>query len=296
MNNRMKDNLEGMLFISPWLIGFVLFVVGPMGFSIGISFFEWDIISTPNFLGFDNYGQLLRDPLFWKSLKITVIYTICSAPARVTIAFILAFLLNQAIAGKAFFRAIFYMPVMVSGVSLALFWAWVLNSDYGLLNEALQVLGIQGPRWLGNGSWAMVSVIMMSLWRVGGMMVIFLAGLQDIPVSLYESAVLAGASSRQKLTYITLPMITPALFYNLVMSLIQSFQVFGEVEVLTSGGPYDSTLVYMINVYRESFRFLRMGYGAALSWVMFFIILVVTLTLFRSSNRWVFYAGAKGGT
>lgn len=266
-------------------------ILGPMVFSIWISFFRWNIISIPEFIGLDNYIKLLSDALFWKSLQVTVIYTCTSAPLRVAIAFVLAFLLNHRIVGRGLLRTIFYLPVMVSGVVLALMWAWIYNPDYGMLNTLLSNVGIEGPRWLGGGPWPMLSIILMSAWRVGGMMVIFLAGLQDIPSYLYDSADIDGASRIRKLVSITIPMVSPTVFFNLVISLIQSFQVFGEVQVLTDGGPANATLTYMINIYQQTFQFLKMGYGSALSWILMLIILSATLLLFRSSKIWVHYEG-----
>ncbi len=293
MKISLKKNLEGYLFISPWLIGFFLFIFGPILFSLFVSLSKWDIITPAQFIGFGNYAKTFKDELFWKSLRITFTFVLTSVPIRLLIALTFAMLLNQKLRGVTIFRTIFYLPVMLSGVILGILWAWIYSPDYGLLNSMLEIIGIKGPRWLSTPRLAMTSIIVMSLWRVGGMMVIFLAGLQDIPTQLYDAADIDGAGDWMKFTRITIPMLTPSIFFNFVMSLIGTFQIFGEVQVLTEGGPYDSTLVYMIHLYQQAFEFLKMGYGSALAWILFVIILAFTLLIFKSSSLWVFYGGLR---
>ena len=288
-----RRNLEGYLFIGPWLIGFLAFILGPFVFSFVLSLSEWSILEPPKFIGLGNFEKLLGEELFWKSLRVTTIFTLVSVVLRVSIALLLASLLNQGIRGHRFFQAGFYMPVMFSGVILGVLWAWMFPTDYGLLNDLLRRIGITGPPWLSTPSLALSSIIIMSMWRVGGMMVIFLAGLKDIPSELYEAAEIDGASGLGKFFAITIPMLTPIVLFNLVMSMIQSFQVFGEVQVLTDGGPYNSTLVYLLYLYRQAFTYLHMGYGSALAWVLFVLIVTVTLILLKTSGRWVYYSGVR---
>ena len=288
-----RRNLEGYLFIGPWLIGFLAFILGPFVFSFVLSLSEWSILEPPKFIGLGNFEKLLGEELFWKSLRVTTIFTLVSVVLRVSIALLLASLLNQGIRGHRFFQAGFYMPVMFSGVILGVLWAWMFPTDYGLLNDLLRRIGITGPPWLSTPSLALSSLIIMSMWRVGGMMVIFLAGLKDIPSELYEAAEIDGASGLGKFFAITIPMLTPIVLFNLVMSMIQSFQVFGEVQVLTDGGPYNSTLVYLLYLYRQAFTYLHMGYGSALAWVLFVLIVTVTLILLKTSGRWVYYSGVR---
>ena len=288
-----RRNLEGYLFIGPWLIGFLAFILGPFVFSFVLSLFEWSILEPPKFIGLGNFEKLLGEELFWKSLRVTTIFTLVSVVLRVSIALLLASLLNQGIRGHRFFQAGFYMPVMFSGVILGVLWAWMFPTDYGLLNDLLRRIGITGPPWLSTPPLALSSIIIMSMWRVGGMMVIFLAGLKDIPSELYEAAEIDGASGLGKFFAITIPMLTPIVLFNLVMSMIQSFQVFGEVQVLTDGGPYNSTLVYLLYLYRQAFTYLHMGYGSALAWVLFVLIVTVTLILLKTSGRWVYYSGVR---
>ena len=288
-----RRNLEGYLFIGPWLIGFLAFILGPFVFSFVLSLSEWSILEPPKFIGLGNFEKLLGEELFWKSLRVTTIFTVVSVVLRVSTALLLASLLNQGIRGHRFFQAGFYMPVMFSGVILGVLWAWMFPTDYGLLNDLLRRIGITGPPWLSTPPLALSSIIIMSMWRVGGMMVIFLAGLKDIPSELYEAAEIDGASGLGKFFAITIPMLTPIVLFNLVMSMIQSFQVFGEVQVLTDGGPYNSTLVYLLYLYRQAFTYLHMGYGSALAWVLFVLIVTVTLILLKTSGRWVYYSGVR---
>ena len=244
-------------------------------------------------MGLKKKKKLLGEDLFWKSLRVTTIFTGVSVVLRVSIALLLASLLNQGTRGHRLFQAGFYMPVMFSGVVLGVLWAWMFPFDYGLINDLLRRIGITGPRWLSTPPLALTSIIIMSMWRVGGMMVIFLAGLKDIPSELYEAAEIDGASGLSRFFSITVPMLTPIVLFNLVMSMIQSFQVFGEVAVLTDGGPYNSTLVYLLYLYRQAFTYLHMGYGSALAWVLFILIVTVTLILLKTSGRWVYYSGTR---
>lgn len=285
-----KSTFDFYLFISPWLIGFVVLVLWPILYSFQLSFTKWDIVNDPEFIGLANYREaFFEDPSFYKSLLVTFEYTFISVPLQMILAFGIAMLMNQKIKGISIFRTIFYLPSLVSGVALSVLWIWILHPNFGLLNHLLAVVGIQGPNWLGSETWALPSLIMMSLWTIGGGMVIYLAGLQDIPISLYESAEIDGAKAWHKFRYITLPMMTPIIFFNLITSIIGSFQTFTQGYVMTEGGPNDATLFYVLKLYYHAFSWFEMGYASALAWILFVIILVFTLIIFRSSALWVFY-------
>ena len=293
LSRRARRNIEGYLFIGPWIIGFLAFMLVPFVFSLYLSFSEWTIAEPPRFVGLANFKQLAKAELFWKALRVTTVYVVLSVVLRVSIALTLATFLVQKVHGRRFFLAGFYLPVMFSGVTLGVLWGWIFPTDYGLLNDLLRRIGIQGPRWLSSPALALVSIIMMSSWRVGGMTVIFLAGLEDIPYELYEAAQIDGANVLQRFRSITVPMLTPIVLFNLVTCMIGAFQVFGEVQVLTDGGPYNSTQVYMLYLYRQAFTFFHLGYGSALAWVLFVLIVLVTLALLRSSRNWVYYGGVR---
>jgi multiple sugar transport system permease protein len=288
-----RADIEGYLFISPWLIGMVLLHLGPMIASFVLSFAHYEILTPPRFIGLQNYRELFNeDPLFWTSLINTVYYTLGSVPVRMVLALGLAVMLNMKFAGTRFFRTVFYLPSVTSGVAVATVWLWMFEPTYGVINNALRWVGIQGPPWLGSLDWAMPSIIVMSFIYIGPMMVIFLAGLQGIPEHLYEAAEIDGASPFQRFLRITLPMLSPTIFFNMVMAFISSFQVFTNVYVMTRGGPANATTVYMLHLYDEAFRYIRMGYASALAWVLFAIILVITLIQFRASG-WVYYEGSS---
>lgn len=284
-----QRNIAGYVFISPWLIGFLVFSVFPLGYSFGLSFTDWNILEPPNFVGFENYKTLVNDVNFKDSLIVTLIYSFVSVPVSLLIGILLATLLNQKIRGMNFFRTIFYIPSVVSGVAVAMLWLWIYDPDFGLINLFLSYVGIDGPNWLTSSKTALLSLIIMSFWSVGATMIIFLAGLQGISRSLYEAAEVDGAGSISKFINITLPMLTPAIFYNLILGIINSFQVFTQALVMTGGGPGNSTLFYVLYIYQNAFEFLKMGYASALGWVLFLIILVFILVLFKTSNRWVYY-------
>jgi len=288
-----RRNIEGYLFIGPWIIGFLAFMLIPFVFSLFLAFSEWTIAEPPQFVGLANFRELAGDELFWKALRITTVYVVLSVTLRVTIALTLATLLHQVIHGRRLFLTVFYLPVMFSGVTLGVVWGWIFPADYGLLNDLLRRIGIEGPNWLSDPALALISIIMMSSWRVGGMTVIFLAGLEDIPYELHEAAQIDGANILQRFARVTVPMITPIVLFNLVTSMIGAFQVFGEVQVLTSGGPYNSTLVYVLYLYRQAFNFFHLGYGSALAWVLFVLVVTVTALLLRSSKSWVYYGGVR---
>lgn len=289
-----REALTFYLLISPWLIGLLLFVLGPMVASLVVSFTRWDLLSPATFIGLQNYEKMLtRDPLFWQSLKVTAIYTCVYVPMELAGGLVLALLLNQRLRFEGVFRTIYYLPSVLPGVAFVVLWIWILHPDVGLLNTLLSYVGIQGPRWLADPSWALPALLMMSLWGLGRSMVIYLASLQGIPRHLYEAASIDGANSWQSFWKITIPLLTPTIFFNLVLSIISTFQTFTSAYVATDGGPLDSTLFYVLYLFRQAFQYFNMGYASALAWVLFLIILALTLLIVRSSGRWVFYEGER---
>jgi multiple sugar transport system permease protein len=278
------------LCISPWLIGFFIWTAWPMIYSFYLSLTSWDLFTPPQWVGLGNYNDLFTDnPDFWQSLKVTAIYSFVSVPLSLVGALALALLLNSKVRGIAFFRTIFYLPSVLPAIAVAVLWIWVFNPSYGILNILLALVGIEGPKWLGDPNWALPALILMSLWSLGGSMIIFLAGLKGISSTLYEAAELDGANKAQQLFSITIPQLTPTIFFNLVMSIIGSFQVFTQAYAMTNGGPQKSTLFYMYYLFDMAFIKFRMGYASALAWVLFIIILVFTLLVIRSSTLWVYY-------
>ncbi len=285
-----REAIEGYIGISPWLIGFLLFTLGPFVASFVLSFSDWQITVAPKWVGFDNYIRIFsKDPDFYQSLKVTFSYVALSLPLNLAAGLGLSLLLNHEVRGMRFFRTLFYLPVVLSGVSVALMWAWLLNPEYGIVNTLLAAIGITGPQWFWSTTWALPSVALMSLWRVGGSAIIYLAGLQNIPPHLYEAAEIDGAGRWARLWNITLPMLTPTIFFQLVMELIDAFQVFTAVYVITGGGPVRSTLFYMFLIFRTAFEDFDMGYASALAWIMAVLIMIFTALVFRSSPLWVYY-------
>lgn len=286
-----REAIEGYLFITPWLVGFLVFTAGPMLASLVLSFTEWGLIDTPVFIGTDNYVQMAKDPLVWHSLFITAQYTFLTVPLRLLFSLGIALILVRPIPGVYVYRGIFYLPNILGGVVTALLWMWVFNPEYGILNYLLSRIGIAGPSWLADPDWALPAIVIMSVWNVGTGVILFIAGLQSIPSHLYEAAELDGAGRWAILHYITLPMLSPTLLFFLITSLIGSFQVFDIAFVASSGsgGPLRSTLVYLLYFYQNGFRYFNMGYASALIWLLLVIILFMTLLIFRSSSIWVFY-------
>lgn len=293
-----KQVLEGYLFISPWLIGFLLFTFGPILASLFLSFTKYDLMNPPKWVGLGNFRELMNDPLFRRSLINTLYYTVVVVPCGMVFSLSLALLLNTKIKGIYIFRAIYYLPTVTSGVALCLLWRWLFNPDFGLVNYIISKLGFTPPGWLTDPVWAMPVVMSLSIWAgVGGPMLIYLAGLQNIPEQLYEAAALDGANAWQQFKNITIPMLSPTIFFNLVMAIISSFQVFTTVYVMTSyiatatepGGPANSTLVYVLYLYQTGFRYLTMGKACAMAWILFLIIFTLTLINFKLAPKWVHY-------
>ena len=286
----LRRNGTGLAFISPWLIGFLCFTIGPFVSSVYLSFNSYDLIRAPKWVGTANYSTLLHDdPLFWSSLWITVKYAMVSVPLGIVAGVALALLLNLKVKGQTIFRTVFYLPSIVPAVANAVVFSWILNPEIGLVNGILRLFGVEGPAWLTDTKWALWSLIFMSVWGVGGSMVIYLAGLQDIPVHLYEAATLDGASAYQRLRKVTLPLLTPVIFFNLIMGIIGSFQYFTEAFVMTKGGPEGSTSFYALYLFQRAWQYLDMGYACAMAWIVFIIVMILTGIVFRSQKRWVHF-------
>lgn len=293
-NQRFKRNLEGYLFASPWLIGFFIFTLGPFIAAFWISLHSWDILTPMKFIGINNYKILLADPLFWKSLRVTLVYSFAGLPLQLGLALLLAILVNGKHYVNYIYRAIFFLPSVSSGVATAILWRWMFNPEFGLINFGIRSVGLQAPPWLSSTEWALPAIIVMSLWGVGSTMLIYLAGLQSIPEHLYESASIDGATLWTKFRFITLPMMSSTIFFTFIIGVIGSFQIFTQVYVLTSGGPDNSTLFYVLYMYQRSFQAFKMGYASALAWVLFLLILVITLIQFKLAGRWVYYESGEG--
>jgi multiple sugar transport system permease protein len=288
---RFRKNLDGWLFASPWIIGFFLLTLGPMLASLALSFSEWDLISPIKFVGLANFQALLKDPLVAQSLKVTIVYALVSVPLHILFGMLIALLLNTEIIGLRFYRTAFYLPSVLSGVAVALLWRWLFSTEFGLINAMLANIGVTGPSWLGDPNWALPSLILMSVWAVGAGAIIYLAGLQGIPTELYEAAEVDGARYWQRLFGITIPLMTPVLFFQLVMGIINALQVFTQAFIMTNGGPNNATLFAILYLYQNAFTYQRMGYASAFAWVLFLLILVLTILVFRSSASWVYYEG-----
>jgi multiple sugar transport system permease protein len=284
-----REALCGYLFIAPAVLGFLFWIAGPMLFSAWLSLTEWDLLRPPEFVGFSNYGAMFRDPLFWQSLGVAFYFTLVSVPLFQGLAFAVALLMNVNVRGIALFRTIYYLPSIVPVVANALLWAWVFNSDFGLLNAGLRVLGLPKVLWLQDPRWAMPALITMSLWGIGGAMLIYLAGLQGVPQQLYEAAELDGANYWHRFRHVTIPMVSSVIFFNLVLGLIGALQTFTQGYIITNGGPQNATLFYALYIYRRAFTDFKMGYAAALAWVLFTIVLVLSVLVFRYLGRQVYY-------
>ena len=278
------------LFILPWIIGFLVFTLGPLILSLVMSFFDWSITGTPRFRGLGNYVEMFTaDDQFWKSLTISLKYAAIFVPLNLVLALFLAMLISQPVKGVKFFRTVFYLPAVISGVAVSIIFGWLLNGNYGVINYLLSLIGITGPQWLVDPNWALVAVVLASAFGVGTMMLIFYTDIRNIPIDLYEAAALDGAGPAKQFFSITLPMITPTILFNLVTSIISSFQQVALVMLLTNGGPLKSTYFYGLMTYNNAFKFHKLGYASANAWVMFIIILLLTGLVFKSSDMWVFY-------
>ena len=288
-----REERAAYLFLSPWLIGLLVFWLVPIIGSLLLSFSEWDIITPPEWVGLENYRDMIDDRTFWLSIRVTLKYLLLSVPLYIICGLLLSLLLNLTIRGINLFRTILFFPAVLSGVAVAVLWVALLNPDVGAVNELLRAIGIDDPpRWLDSPTWAVPSVVLVGLWGIGGGAIIYLAGLQNIPAQLYEASLLDGAGPLQRFRYVTLPMITPTLLFVLLTSLIEAFQVFDIAYVLSRGGQGglgDSLQFYLINLWNEAFVNSEYGYASALAWVLVLAAAAVILLIFRTSGRWVYY-------
>lgn len=287
---KLNKRYTGLLYISPWLIGFVIFQLYPLISSLIYSFTDFGMLKPPRFVGLRNYTYMFTsDDLFWTGLKVTFKYVFFSVPLKLTSALIIAMLLNMKLKYVNFFRTVYYIPSIMGGsVAIAVLWKAMFMND-GYVNKLLSLISVPTINWLGSPSYALFTLSSLVVWQFGSSMVLFLAGLKQIPAELYEAGRVDGASKIRMFFTITFPLLTPIIFFNLVMQLIQAFQEFTAALVITNGGPLHATYLYVIKVYEEGFQFFKMGYASALSWVLFIIILTFTALIFKSSTSWVHY-------
>lgn len=284
-----RRNLTGWIFISPFVLGFILWWLIPALIALFLSVNEWNMIKAPEFIGLGNFEHMLNDPLLPQSLRATFLYTIVSVPLGLVLSFGLAMLVNNQLPAIGVFRTIFYLPSIIPAVASAAMWAWIFNTDFGLMNVIIRAFGGPKIRWLQDPAWAMPALILISVWSIGGSMIIFLAGLQGIPDIYYEAAEIDGAGRWAKLRRITLPLMSPIIFFNFLIGFINSFQVFVVGYLITDGGPVNSTLFMVLYIYRSAFRSLNMGYAAALSWLLFFILMGLSFLVFRYMGKRIYY-------
>jgi multiple sugar transport system permease protein len=292
-SQRRAESILGWVFATPYLLHFLFFQAGAILFSLGLSLYLTDLLSYTEFVGIDNYTYLFtEEPLFMQAARVTLIYTLISVPLATIIALSIAVLLNQNLKFQGIFRTLFYMPALVTGVAVAITWIMVLHPDFGISALVFEFFGLRSPRWIWSEEWALPGIAMIALWGAGTNMLLYLAGLQSIPTQVQEAARIDGANSWQTFFRVTLPLLTPTIFFNVVLNMIGSFQVFTSSFVLTNGGPNNATLTMVLLIYRKAFQNFSFGYASAIAWVLFVVILVLTLIVFRTSNRWVYYEGA----
>ncbi|HLH99425.1 MAG TPA: sugar ABC transporter permease [Acidimicrobiales bacterium] len=280
----------GLLFISPWIVGFLVFTLYPFLATLYYSFTNYSIARSPTWVGLANYQGLMNDHLFWVSVWNTAYYTVLEVPFSTVVAIAFAMLLNMKVRGMAFYRTALYLPTVVPLVAGSVLWLWLFNPSFGIVNDALGLLHIPGPGWMFSAVWAKPTFVFMGVWAVGAPMVIYLAALQGVPQEMYEVADLEGAGPWQRTRHVTLPMISPAILFNVVLALVAAAQYFTQAFVMTQGGPDDATMFYSLYLYEQAFSYLHLGYASAMAWILFVIVVVITLLLFRFSNRWVYYA------
>ncbi len=292
MNSRARANRRnGLLFCLPWLIGLTVFLIYPLCAAFYYSLCDYSVLLPPVFIGFDNYLDLAQDPLFWQSLYNTAYFATGSVLLGLLVSLSLALLLNSKVKGLGLYRTVFFLPSLMPVVAGSILWMVMYNGQSGLINSGLRAIGISGPAWLADPTWAKPAIVIMAVWGAGNAMVIYLAGLQDVPSSLYEAAIIDGAGFFQRLVHVTLPMISPVIYFNVVLSIISGFQAFTQAFIMTgsTGAPERSTLFYVLNLYNVGFQDLRMGYASAMAWVLFIIILLLTFAATKLSQRFVTY-------
>lgn len=290
LSRRRRRVAIGLAFVSPWAIGFLVFTLFPFIATLYYSFTNYDIVGRAKWVGIGNYAALARDHLFWTSLWNTAFYTILEVPLSTAVAIALAMLLNMRVRGMAVYRTMFYIPTVVPIVASSILWLWLFNPSFGIVNELLSGIGINGPGWMFSEVWAKPTFVILGIWGSGTPMVVYLAALQGVPTEMYEVAKLDGASLWQRTRAVTLPMISPAILFNVVLGLVASLQYFTQAYVMTQGGPNNATLFYALYLYQQAFNDLHLGYASAMAWLLFVIVVLITVMLFRSSSRWVYYA------
>ncbi len=285
-----REAWEGRLYILPWLLGFIIFTVGPMLASIYFSFTDYSVLSGAQWIGFENFSRLVtEDRLFGLSLYNTLYFVILSVPLNLASSFLVALLLNTQIRGINLYRTLYYLPVITPAVASALTWNLLFSGDLGLINAVLRSMGLPTFNWLFDPQITKLVFVFMGLWGIGGNIIIFLAGLKNVPLSLYEAASIDGATAFHRFRHITIPLMTPLIFFNLILGIIGTFQVFTGAYIITAGGPANSTLFYVLYLYNNAFKFFKMGYASALAWILFIIILVFTIFQLRMAKHWVYY-------
>jgi multiple sugar transport system permease protein len=288
-----RRTVIGYIFISPFILGFILWFLIPAAVALWLTVHDWNLISPPKYVGAKHLTTMWEDERFWQSLQVTTTYTLVSVPVGLVLGFGLALLLNTKVRGISFFRTAYYLPSIVPAVANAVLWAWIFNTEFGLANAALRFLGLPKIAWLQRPEWALPALILVALWGFGSGMVIYLAGLQGIPDVFYEAAEIDGAGRFAKLRHITIPLVSPVIFFNLIIGIIASFQVFTIARLVTNGGPQNATLVFVLYMYQNAFQNLKMGYAAALAWVLFAIVVVLTLFVFKYVGSRVHYEDAR---
>lgn len=291
---QLRETLINYVFIAPAVIGVLIFHIVPMISSLYLSFTRYSVVSAPKFIWTENYRTMVSDPLWRKAIFNTCYYVGVTLPIRLIIALISAVLLDQKVRGITIFRVIFYLPSITAGVAISLLWKLIFQPTYGLANSLLAHFGIQGPAWLGDPKWAMPSIIIMMSLNIGQFMLIFLAGLQSVPTYLYEAVQLDGGNKWHQFRYVTVPFLTPVIFLNIVIGIIEMMQMFTQAYVMTGGGPMDATLVYVMYIYQRAFQWLEMGYASSLAWFLFVALFIFTIIQFKLSGRWVYYESAGG--
>ncbi len=288
---RRREAISGYLAIMPWLLGFLIFTAGPMLFSAYLTFTKWELLTPPRWIGWGNFQFLLVDKTFRTALWNTLVFTVLSVPLQLAVALGVALLLNLGIRGKNWYRAIIFLPSQTPIVANALLWFFIFSPTYGLANVVMDVLGLPQQRWLWDVQLVKPALILMAIWGFGGAMIIFLAGLQNIPQSFYEAAEIDGAGAFAKFLHITIPLLSPTIFFNLVIGLIGAFQIFTPVYIMTRGGPGTASMMLGMYIYRHGFEQFNMGYASLLAWVLFVIVMLLTLLQFAVAKRWVHYEG-----
>ena len=298
MKLNLREHIEGYLFISPWILGMVLFALGPILASFGLAFTRWNLFTEPEYVGWANFQKLAHDPLFYKSVFNTIYYTVFAVPLGLVLALGLAMLVNHRLRGVNFFRTAFFLPNVVAGIAMLLLWKWLFDPNFGLINLFLDWTGLMAvfewtgigrPQWISSRAGAMPGLVFMSIWGLGGSMMIFLAGLQNIPRELIEAAELDGAGPWKRFRYVTVPLLTPTIFFLTMVGVIGSLQVFNQAYVMTQGGPAHATLFYVLYLFQTAFERFQMGYACAMALVLFIITLIVSLIQLAMGKKWVHY-------